>query len=101
MGRLGERDLFADATLAGQSGRRESVFALTDCEILRIEKADISKHFVGRARFPTCLSRVCGREMSSSNNTWLISHLISARTNRLHPPSFEKGGGSKPCVPKD
>jgi CRP/FNR family transcriptional regulator, cyclic AMP receptor protein len=41
LGILGERDFFGEAALAGETLRMGSAFAVTDCEILRIEKGGL------------------------------------------------------------
>jgi CRP/FNR family transcriptional regulator, cyclic AMP receptor protein len=89
LGILGERDFFGEAALAGQALRMGSAFALTDCEILRIEKGGmieaLRREQAFSDRFVACL---LARNLRFEQH--LADQLLKSSNNKPVASSFEK-----------
>jgi CRP/FNR family cyclic AMP-dependent transcriptional regulator len=70
LGILGDRDVFGEGSLAGQALRMGSATAMTDCELLRIEKKAMMNALHREHAFPICSSRICWRGIFVTRKTW-------------------------------
>jgi CRP/FNR family transcriptional regulator, cyclic AMP receptor protein len=92
LGILGEGDFFGEAALAGHTVRMGSAFAVTDCEILRIEKgvmiAALRRERAFSNVFVACL---LARNIRFAQH--LAEQLFSSGENKAVESSFEKEAG--------
>ena len=56
---LGVGEFCGEGCLAGQSRRIATASAMTECEIMRLEKSAMLRVLHDGARFPKCSSRTC------------------------------------------
>jgi len=82
---LGAGDFFGEGCLAGQPLRLATVSAMTECVIVQIAKADITRVIHKERRLPNYLSRTSWLATVVSRRTWLISCSIRARNDWRGP----------------
>jgi CRP/FNR family cyclic AMP-dependent transcriptional regulator len=56
---VSEGNFFGEGSLAGQLLRMGSAVAMTDCEILRVEKKAMMMYFIANPHFLKCLWPIC------------------------------------------
>jgi CRP/FNR family cyclic AMP-dependent transcriptional regulator len=80
IGMLSEGNFFGEGALAGQSLRMGSAAAMTDCELLRIDKKAMMEALHREHAFSDLFGRICWRGTSAMKRIWSTSYLTPVRS---------------------
>src|ERR1041385_1997037 len=97
---LGPDEFVGEGCLIGQPKRLATASAMTDCETMRVDKAEVQRVSRMSLRFRKCSSRTFWRELPGSRRTWSISSSIQRKSGWrgcccCWPISEKKAGRSR------